>query len=333
MLKVAIYDTKPYDREFISKAAELNDISLNFYEFHLNKKTVESAKGHDAVCAFVNDRIDAECLEKLSRFGLKLIALRCAGYNNVDIEAAHRFNIAVTRVPAYSPHSVAEHAVGLLISLSRKIHRAYNRAREMNFSLHGLVGFEINGKTVGVVGTGKIGKIFAQIMQGFDTEVLAYDFSPSIEWAAQFQISYVEGLEILLRKSDIISLHVPLLPSTYHLINKETIKEMKRGVILINTSRGKVIETHALISGLKSGKVGGVALDTYEEEEDVFFEDLSDRILLDDELSRLLSFPNVLVTSHQGFLTKEALYEIAKSTIENFVRLSKGMSFIAGTQL
>jgi D-lactate dehydrogenase len=278
------------------------------------------------------DKIDGACLEQLSQLGIKLILLRCAGYNNVDLVAAKSFNITITRVPAYSPHAVAEHAFGLFLCLNRKIHRAYHRVREQNFSLNGLLGFDIEGKTIGIIGTGKIGKVTAQIAKGFEVKVIAYDICPSTELTMTFGIQYVD-LPTLFSQSDIISLHAPLLPNTYRMINAAAIQQMKQGVIIINTSRGKVIETQALIQGLKSGHIGGVALDVYEEEENVFFEDFSDKILLDDELSRLLTFPNVLITAHQGFFTHESLTEIARVTIENILRLAKNEPFLAETTL
>jgi D-lactate dehydrogenase len=285
-----------------------------------------------AVCVFVNDRIDLACLEILSHLGIKLIALRCAGYNNIDLVAAKSLNIAVTRVPAYSPHAVAEHTFGLLLCLNRKIHRAYHRVREQNFSLTGLLGFDIVGKTIGIIGTGKIGKVTAQIAKGFEAKVIAYDTNPSLEWAMESGVHYAD-LPTLFSQSDIISLHVPLLLNTHHMINDAAINQMKHGVIIINTSRGKVIETQALIQGLKSGHIGGVALDTYEEEENVFFEDLSDKILLDDELARLLTFPNALITAHQGFFTHESLAEISRVTIENILRLARKEPFLPETIL
>lgn len=332
MIKVAVYDARPYDKKFLTAAAGAEQIEWSFFDFHLSDATKDSAKGFDAICPFVNDKLDAAVLESLAKSGVRLIALRSAGFNNVDLDAAHRLKLPVTRVPSYSPNAVAEHAVGLLLALNRKIHRAFVRVREMNFSLHGLLGFDINGKTVGVVGTGKIGKVFAKIMKGFGATVIAYDTQPDEKWAKQEGISYV-SLDDLLSKSDILSLHVPLLPSTIHLINEKTIAKMKKGAFLINTSRGKVIETSALIQALKSGQVGGVALDTYEEEESLFFEDRSDQILQDDELARLLSFPNVLITAHQGFFTQEAMREIARITVENVTRLPKKAPFLEGTEL
>ncbi len=331
MLEAAVYDTKPYDREFLT-AASGKKIRWHFHEFRLSAETALAAAGARAVCVFVNDQVDAACINKLADLGVKLIALRCAGFNNVDLKAAKARNIPVVRVPAYSPHAVAEHAVALLLTLSRRTHRAYNRVRELNFSLNGLVGANVHGKTVGVVGTGKIGRIAAQIFRGFGATVLAYDPTASPDWAKQHGIRYVEVPE-LLATSDIVSLHLPLLPETKHLINTKTLAQMKRGVILLNTSRGKLIETKALIQALKSGQVGGVAMDVYEEEEGIFFEDLSGQVLQDDQLSRLLTFPNVLITSHQGFLTQEALGEIARVTVENILKLESGGMFAEGTVL
>lgn len=331
MLEAAVYDTKPYDREFLT-AASGKKIRWHFHEFRLSAETALAAAGARAVCVFVNDQVDAACINKLADLGVKLIALRCAGFNNVDLKAAKARNIPVVRVPAYSPHAVAEHAVALLLTLSRRTHRAYNRVRELNFSLNGLVGANVHGKTVGVVGTGKIGRIAAQIFRGIGATVLAYDRTASPDWAKQHGIRYVEVPE-LLATSDIVSLHLPLLPETKHLINTKTLAQMKRGVILLNTSRGKLIETKALIQALKSGQVGGVAMDVYEEEEGIFFEDLSGQVLQDDQLSRLLTFPNVLITSHQGFLTQEALGEIARVTVENILKLESGGMFAEGTVL
>lgn len=331
MIEVAVYDAKPYDREFLTTAGG-DQVRWHFHEFRLSAQTAPTAAGARAVCVFVNDQVDAACLHQLAELGVKLIALRCAGFNNVDLTAAQARNLPVVRVPAYSPHAVAEHTVALLLTLSRRTHRAYNRVREQNFSLNGLVGANVHGKTVGVVGTGKIGRITAQIFRGFDATVLAFDPKPMPDWAGQFGIRYVEPAE-LLAASDIITLHLPLLPETKHLINARTIAQMKRGVILLNTSRGKLIETRALIQALKSGQVGGVALDVYEEEEGVFFEDLSGQVLQDDQLSRLLTFPNVLITAHQAFLTREGLSEIARVTVDNLLNLERGQPFAEGTVL
>lgn len=331
-LTTAVYDTKPYDREYLSRAAAAGNIEFKFHEFRLSRDTAAAAAGSRAVCLFVNDCADRPVLEALKKHGIEMIAMRCAGFNNVDFNAARELNIAVTRVPAYSPHAVAEHAVALCLTLNRKIHRAYNRVREHNFSLSGLIGFDIAGKTVGIVGAGKIGRIAAQIFRGFDARVLAYDPFPAADWAAANKIEFT-SLEDLLRQSDIVSLHLPLSADTHHLLNADRFALMKPGAMLINTSRGKLIDTPDLIEALKNGQLGGVALDVYEEEEGIFFEDHSDHLIQDDILSRLLTFPNVLITSHQAFLTKEALGEIARVTAENLERLAKGEPFLEGTKL
>lgn len=332
MPEVAVYDTRPYDREFLTAASGAKKIRWRFHEFRLSAETASTVRGADAVCVFVNDVVDATCVAKLAEWRVRLVALRCAGHNNVDLGAAKKAGLQITRVPAYSPHAVAEHAVALLLALNRRLHRAYNRVRELNFSLTGLVGANVQGKTVGVIGTGRIGKIAAQIFRGFDAAVLAYDPMPSPDWAASCGVRYVD-LFALLAASDIVTLHLPLLPETKHLINAQTLAQMKCGVILINTSRGKLIDTKALIQALKSGQVGGVALDVYEEEEGIFFQDLSGQVLQDDVLSRLLTFPNVLITSHQGFLTREGLGEIARVTVENVLNLESGGPFLDGTAL
>ena len=332
MIEAAFYDAKPYDRRYFELAAGAEKIKWRFHEFRLGGETSSAAEGAQAVCVFVNDKLDRDCLIKLSKRGAKLIALRCAGWNNVDLAAAKELGLAVTRVPAYSPHAVAEYAVGLLLTLNRKIHRAYNRVREHNFSLNGLVGFDIAGKTVGIIGTGKIGKIAAQIFRGFQASVVAHDPFPDHTWAEQNGVKYTD-LALLLAASDVVSLHAPLTADTFHLLKAETIANMKPGAILINTSRGKLIDTSALIAALKIGRLGGVALDVYEEEEGIFFEDLSGQVLQDDELSRLLTFPNVLITSHQAFLTHEALSEIARVTTQNVLRMGSSEPFLDGTVL
>jgi len=332
MIEVAVYDAKSYDREYLSKAAGAQNITWRFHEFRLSEETAAAASGAQAVCIFVNDHADRACLEQLAALGIKLIALRCAGHNNVDLAAAREIGLPVVRVPAYSPHAVAEHTVGLLLTLNRKIHRAYNRVRELNFSLSGLVGFDIQGRTVGIIGTGKIGRITAQIFRGFEANVLAYDPFPSTDWANSHGIKYSD-MDGLLAASDIVSLHLPLTPDTLHLLNAQTIARTKPGVFILNTSRGKLIDTTALIAALKSGHIGGVALDVYEEEEGIFFHDLSGQVLLDDELSHLLMFPNVLITSHQAFLTNEALSEIARVTTSNILNLETNTAFMEGTSL
>ena len=332
MMRTAVFDTKPYDREYLAKAPATAAIEWVFHEFRLSKETAPTAAGARAVCLFVNDCADRETLGLLKKSGVEMVAMRCAGFNNVDVAAAKELGIPVTRVPSYSPHAVAEHAVALCLTLNRKIHRAYNRVREHNFSLNGLIGFDLAGKTVGVIGTGKIGKIAAQIFRGFDMRALAYDPYPSADWAKERRVEYVD-LETLLRESDVVTLHLPLTANTNHLLNAERLKMMKRGAMLINTSRGKLIDTPDLVESLLSGHLGGVALDVYEEEEGIFFEDHSEHLLQDDTLARLLSFPNVLITSHQAFLTREALLEIARVTAENLTRYATGKPFIDGTIL
>lgn len=332
MVVVAVYDTKPHDRQYLEKACGSKNITWRFFDFRLTEASALTAEGAEAVCIFVNDVVNRPCLEILAKAGVKLIALRCSGYNNLDLIAAKDLNLRVTRVPAYSPHAVAEHTIGLLLSLNRKIFRAYNRVRDLNFSLKGLMGFDVCGKSAGIIGAGKIGKLVAQILRGFEAKVLVFDPVQDLDWANKYGIDYVD-LAFLLEKSDIISLHVPLVPETFHLLDDETFDLMKPGVFIINTSRGKVINTTSMIKALKSGKIKGVALDTYEEEEGVFFEDLSDQILLDDELSRLLTFPNVLITAHQGFFTHEALCEISKISVTNIQALGQKTPFLAGTVL
>lgn len=313
--RVAMYDAKPYDRlAFDAKARP--DIALTWIGAHLDARTAELAFGHPAVCAFVNDDLSRPTLERLVQLGVRLLAMRCAGYNNVDLVAAHELGLSVVRVPAYSPHAVAEHAVALLLALNRKTHRAFNRVREGNFSLSGLVGFDLHGSTAGVVGLGMIGKCCAEILRGFGMRVLAYDVRPDRGFAERTGVELV-ALESLLAQSDVISLHTPLVPATHHLIDARSIASMKRGVMLINTSRGALVDTGALIDGLKSGHIGAAGLDVYEEESEYFFEDRSDRTISDDVLARLMTFNNVLITSHQAFLTQQALDNIADTTLGN----------------
>jgi D-lactate dehydrogenase len=328
----AVYDTKPYDRDFLSRAAGSAVLDWRFHDFRLETETAFAAIRAKAVCVFVNDLVDREVLERLAGFGVGLVALRCAGFNNVNLDAAKELGVAVTRVPAYSPHAVAEHTIALILTLNRKIHRAFNRVREHNFSLSGLVGFDLYGKTAGVFGTGKTGRIVAEILRGFHMRVLATDPYPNSEWAETNQINYVD-LETLVKQSDLVTLHAPLTKETDRVINEKTLAWMKPGVTIVNVSRGRLIHTKALIHALKSGHVGAVALDVYEEEEGVFFEDLSDEIMHDEQLARLLTFPNVLVTSHQAFLTHEALSEIARVTVENVRRFLAKQSFLEGTVL
>lgn len=332
MTTVAFYDTKPYDRDPMTAAAAAagNGLRFTFHEFRLTVETAGTARGATAVCAFVNDRLDRPCLEALAAAGVRHVAMRCAGTNNVDLAAAAAAGLVVTRVPAYSPHAVAEHTVALVLALNRRIHRAFNRVREQNFSLAGLVGFDLCGKTCGIVGTGRIGRVAAEIFRGFGMRVVAHDPTPESAWAAAHGVEYL-SLDALLATSDIVSLHLPLTPETHHLVNAQTVQRLKPGAMLVNTSRGKLVDTTAVIEALKSGRLGGLAIDVYEEEEGIFFEDLSDSILQDDELSRLLVFPNVLVTAHQAFLTHEALGEIARVTAENIARLARGEQPLDGT--
>ena len=313
MIQVAFFDAKAYDRPSFERCGREHDIRFRFLETKLNEDTAELARGCDAVCVFVNDTVNAAVIEKLHQCGVRLIALRCAGYNNVDVRAAFG-KIHVVHVPAYSPYAVAEHAIALLLTSVRRIHKAYNRTREFNFSLNGLTGFDFHGKTVGVIGTGKIGRIFIDICRGFGMKVIAYDRFP----APDRGIDYVTPDELVAR-SDVISLHCPLTDETRHMIDAAAIEKMKKGVVIVNTSRGGLIDTEALLEGIKARKIGAACLDVYEEEADVFFEDRSGHILNDDLLSRLISMPNVIVTSHQAFLTEEALDNIAETTVNNIL--------------
>ncbi|MBQ7906674.1 MAG: 2-hydroxyacid dehydrogenase [Clostridia bacterium] len=319
-MKIAFFDTKAYDKTAFDKYAGEKDIEIKYFEAKLNEDTVELAHGFDGVCVFVNDTVNQAVIDKLYQMGVKILALRCAGFNNVDIKYA-RGKIHVVRVPAYSPYAVAEHAVAMLLTSIRRIHKAYIRTRDFNFSLNGMTGFDLYGKTVGVIGTGKIGKVFINICRGFGMRVLAYDKFPTEIEGCQF----VE-LDTLLSESDIISLHCPLTEETYHIIDQNAIEKCKRGVVIINTSRGALVDAEALLSGIKSRKVGAACLDVYEEESDFFFEDFSGHILEDDTLARLISMPNVIVTSHQAFLTEEALSNIAETTTSNIIDIyTKGM--------
>jgi D-lactate dehydrogenase len=331
VITAAVFDTKPYDREALQQASANHGIEWHFLDFRLSQDTAHAAKNARAVCVFVNDQLNRRCLEELARQEVELVALRCTGFNNVDLDSAKELKLTVTRVPVYSPHAVAEHAVALLLTLNRKTHRAFNRVRELNFSLNGLVGFDLYGKTAGIVGTGKIGRITGQILRGFGMNVLAYDPFPDPEWAQQTGVEYTETLSVLLRNSEVISLHTPLTPETRHAIRAETIELMRPGSILINVSRGALVDTKELIQALKSGRLAGVGLDVYEEEEGIFFEDLSGEVLHDDALARLLTFPNVLITSHQAFLTSEALTEIARTTVANISALARQESFVEGS--
>lgn len=310
MITISFYDTKPYDKKYFNIINEQYGFTINYFETKLSARTAKLAEGSDAVCAFVNDDVSAPTIDALNKLGIKIIAMRCAGYNNVDIRYVQD-KIPVVRVPAYSPHAVAEHAMALLLTLNRRIHKAFLRTRDFNFSLNGLTGFDLYGKTVGVVGTGKIGSAFIDICRGFGMKVLAYDVFPNLDG-----VEYVD-METLLKRSDLISLHCPLTPSTRHIINAKSIDKMKKGVFIVNTSRGALIDSEALLYGLLNEKLGGACLDVYEEESDLFYEDNSATIVKDDILSRLICLPNVIVTSHQGFLTGEALTNIASTTLEN----------------
>ncbi|MBE6529592.1 MAG: 2-hydroxyacid dehydrogenase [Ruminococcaceae bacterium] len=315
MPSYAFFDTKSYDRPFFERYGKKSGIEFRFFETRLTQDTVGLANGFDGVCAFVNDVINAEVLESLYCGGVRTVALRCAGYNNVDLHTAFG-KIHVVHVPAYSPNAVAEHAMAMLLTSIRRIHKAYIRTKDFNFSLDGLTGFELHGKTVGVIGTGRIGRAFIEICRGFGMKIIAYDKFPTPEGG----IDYV-SLDTLFAESDVISLHCPLTEETYHTVCAETIEKMKTGVVIVNTSRGALIDAEALLDAIKDRKIGAACLDVYEEESDIFFEDYSGHILEDDTLARLISMPNVLVTSHQAFLTEEALDTIAKTTVENILEL------------
>lgn len=317
-MKVAFFDTKPYDMPGFDRYAEGRDLEIKYYETHLNEDTVSLAAGFDAVCVFVNDTVNKAVVDKLYALGVKVIALRCAGFNNVDTHACYG-KLHVYRVPAYSPYAVAEHAMALLLTINRRTHKAYNRTRDFNFSLSGLAGFDLHGKTVGIIGTGKIGRIFADICRGFGMDIICYDPFP----AQGSGLTYVE-LDELFRRADIISLHCPLTADTKHIVNADAIAKMKKGVTLVNTSRGSLVDTDALINGIREKKVGAACLDVYEEEGDLFYEDFSGHIVQDDKLVRLIAMPNVIVTSHQAFLTEEALDNIASTTVDNLCRFFSG---------
>jgi D-lactate dehydrogenase len=321
-MKVAVFSTKPYDQKVLDEANQKHGHELEFFEPRLTPATSPLAAGFGAVCAFVNDQLNAEVLNALAEHGTRLIALRSAGFNHVDLESAAALGLTVARVPAYSPYAVAEHAVALILALNRKLHRAYARVREGNFSLDGLLGFDIHGCTVGIVGTGKIGVAFARIMKGFGCRLLAHDPHPNAA-CEELGVEYVELSELFAR-SDIIALHAPLTPDTHHLINAASLAQMRDGVMLINTSRGALVDTRAVINALKAGKLGALGLDVYEEEEDLFFEDFSGQVIADDVFARLLTFPNVVITGHQGFFTREALRNIAETTLANVSAFESG---------
>lgn len=320
-MKITFFSTQPYDKLFFDEHKSGYGFEIEYQDTQLNTNTVSLAEKSEVVCVFVNDKVNAEVIKSLAAGGTKIIALRCAGFNNVDLEAAKANNIRVCRVPAYSPEAVAEHALAMILTLNRKTHKAYNRVREQNFSLNGLLGFDIHGKTVGVVGTGNIGKSFAKLLRGFGCTILAYDIVENAELVKD-GIQYVP-LETLMAQSDIISLHCPLNEQTRHLINKSTLQVVKKGVMLINTSRGGLVCTQDVIDALKSGIIGYLGIDVYEQEEKLFFRDLSADIIQDDLIQRLMSFPNVLVTAHQAFFTHEALVQIAVTTLENIKGLTE----------
>lgn len=325
-MKTAVFSTKPYDRQYLAAANALGRHELHFLEPRLTLETARLAEGYPAVCAFVNDQLGAEVLATLAGGGLKFLALRSAGFNHVDLAAAGRLGVRVARVPAYSPYAVAEHTIGLILALNRKLHKAYVRVREGNFSLEGLLGFDLHGRTAGVVGTGKIGAIVARLLAGFGCRLLAHDVAPNAE-VEKLGAAYVP-LDELFAQSDIITLHCPLTPETHHLINAAAIQRMKPDVMLINTSRGALVDTAAVVRALKDRRIGHLGLDVYEEEADLFFEDLSGQVIQDDVFSRLLTFPNVLITGHQAFFTRNALEKIAATTIENLDAFESGAPLV-----
>jgi D-lactate dehydrogenase len=322
-MKIIFFSTKPYDKQFFDKANDGFGFQFEYFETHLGPHIVNAVEHADAVCVFVNDKVSREVISVLASRKVRIIALRCAGFNNVDLEAAKAYGMKVCRVPAYSPEAVAEYTVAMLLTLMRKTHKAYNRVREQNFSLNGLLGSNIHGRTVGVIGTGKIGKVFCNIMRGFGARVLAYDLVPD-PLLHSAGVTYTDQEE-LLAQSDIISLHCPLTKENYHLINQQTLSKMKQGVILINTSRGGLINTGDIIHALKDRQVGALGIDVYEQEENLFFRDLSAKIIDDDQIQRLMSFPNVLVTGHQAFFTQEAMSQIAQITLQNISDLANGL--------
>lgn len=320
-MKIAFFSTQAYDKKFFTKHNKKTGFELEFFEASLNEQTVKLLNDAQVVCLFVNDKVDAQILKQLKKKGVSIIALRCAGFNNIDLHTAKDLDIKVCRVPSYSPEAVAEHAVAIILTLNRKTHKAYNRVREQNFSLNGLLGFDLYNKTVGVIGTGNIGSAFCRIMLGFGCKVLAFDLDEDKNLAEK-GVTYVQ-LPDLLAQSDIISLHVPLNDRTRHLINDTTIEQMKKGMMIINTSRGGLVDTKSVITALKKGSISYLGIDVYEQEENLFFKDLSTDIIQDDLIQRLMSFPNVLVTAHQAFFTKEAMDEIANTTLQNVQQLAE----------
>jgi D-lactate dehydrogenase len=329
-MKIAVFSTKSYDKIYLEKHKAKSNHTFTYFETALNADTTNLTIGFEGVCVFVNDKIDKKTIENLSKNGIKLIALRCAGFNNVDLKAAEEKNIKIARVPAYSPEAVAEHAVAMILTLNRKTHKVYNRVRESNFSLENLTGFNLYGKTIGVIGTGQIGVAFCKIMLGFGCKIIAYDIKKSEELISK-SVDY-QPLDKLLANSDIISLHCPLTPKTNYLFNESTFSKMKDGAMLINTSRGALIKTEDVIEALKKGKIGYLGIDVYEQEEHLFFKDLSESIIQDDLIQRLISFPNVLITPHQGFFTEEALTQIAITTIKNISDFEEGKELRNGVK-
>lgn len=329
--RIAFFGTKPYDRDSFEKVNASFGFDIKYYKGHLNLNNIVLTQGADAVCIFVNDTADADIIDALAANGVRLLALRCAGFNNVDLEAAKR-KLKIVRVPAYSPYAVAEHTLALMLSLNRKIHRAYWRTRDGNFSLHGLQGFDMHGKTAGIIGTGKIARILIHILKGLGMYVVAYDLYPDVKYAEEEGIRY-GTLDEVYAAADIISLHCPLTPETRYLINEDSIAKMKDGVMIVNTGRGQLIQSNALVEGLKSKKIGSAGLDVYEEEAQYFYEDTSDKIIDDDVLARLLSFNNVIITSHQAFFTSEAMHNIALTTLQNIDDFMQGKPLVNEVKL
>ncbi|HHP7243948.1 MAG TPA: 2-hydroxyacid dehydrogenase [Elainellaceae cyanobacterium] len=321
-MKIGVFSTKPYDKRFLNEANRPYDHEMVFFEPRLTPNTAILADGFPAICAFINDQLDEPTLRAIASTGTRLIALRSAGFNNVDLKVAAELDMTVVRVPAYSPYAVAEHAAGLILMLNRKLYKAYNRVRDDNFSLSGLLGFDLHGSTIGIIGTGKIGQCFAQIMNGFGCHLLAYDVYQNPD-CLELGVKYLDLPEVLAN-SDIVSLHCPLVEDTYHLINDKTIEHLKPGMMLINTSRGGLVDTSAAIRAIKSGKIGYLGLDVYEEEANIFFEDLSDTVIQDDTFQLLQSFPNVVITAHQAFFTRSALEAIAQTTLSNITDFAEG---------
>lgn len=321
-MKVAVFSTKSYDIEFLEQANSTGRHLFTFLDASLKESTTKLTEGFNAVCVFVNDELNAYVIDKMAANGIKVIVLRCAGFNNVDVERAAKWGIKVLRVPAYSPHAVAEHAVALIMTLNRKTHKAFNRIREGNFNIERLTGFELDGKTVGVIGTGRIGAVFSNIMMGFGCKVIAHDAYENSS-LKECGVEYM-GLEELFGQSDIVSLHCPLTPETHHMINESTIRQMKKGVMIINTSRGKLVDTEAAINGMINGKIGYLGIDVYEQEESLFFKDLSEVIIRDEKISRLMILPNVLITAHQAYFTDNALIQISNTTLQNLTDFETG---------